>query len=190
MYLFFDTETTGVPFDYKAPASDVGNWPRLVQLAWVLTDEDGAELDSACDIIKPEGFFIPEDSSDIHGISHRKAIVSGIGLRAAIDRFASQFSKASTLVAHNVMFDVKVIGAEQIRLGLENTVEKTRRQCTMQLSANWCGIRGPYGNKWPTLIELHRKLFNEGIDGSHDAQVDVRACARCYFRLQEIGIIP
>ncbi len=32
-YLFFDTETTGVPKDYKAPSSDTDNWPRMVQLA-------------------------------------------------------------------------------------------------------------------------------------------------------------
>ena len=32
-YLFFDTETTGLPRNYKAPSSDTRNWPRLVQLA-------------------------------------------------------------------------------------------------------------------------------------------------------------
>jgi hypothetical protein len=31
-YLFFDTETTGVPKDYKAPSSDTDNWPRLQEL--------------------------------------------------------------------------------------------------------------------------------------------------------------
>jgi len=28
-YLFFDTETTGVPKNYNAPISDLNNWPRL-----------------------------------------------------------------------------------------------------------------------------------------------------------------
>jgi hypothetical protein len=35
MYLFFDTETTGLPKNYKAPVTDLNNWPRLVQLAWL-----------------------------------------------------------------------------------------------------------------------------------------------------------
>ncbi len=39
MYLFFDTETTGIPKNRKAPISDSTNWPRLVQLAWLITDE-------------------------------------------------------------------------------------------------------------------------------------------------------
>ena len=37
-YLFFDTETTGVPQDYKAPSSDTDNWPRMVQLANMTRD--------------------------------------------------------------------------------------------------------------------------------------------------------
>jgi hypothetical protein len=32
-YLFFDTETTGVPNNWDAPASQIENWPRLIQLA-------------------------------------------------------------------------------------------------------------------------------------------------------------
>ena len=44
MYLFFDTETTGLPKNYKAPASDLNNWPRLVQLAYHLYDNDGNKI--------------------------------------------------------------------------------------------------------------------------------------------------
>jgi len=35
MYLFFDTETTGLPKKWKAPITDLDNWPRLVQLAYL-----------------------------------------------------------------------------------------------------------------------------------------------------------
>ena len=37
-YLFFDTETTGLPKNYNAPITDTDNWPRLVQLG---LDSDG-----------------------------------------------------------------------------------------------------------------------------------------------------
>ena len=36
--IFFDTETTGIPKDYYAPASNVDNWPRLIQIGWVIED--------------------------------------------------------------------------------------------------------------------------------------------------------
>lgn len=32
-YLFFDTETCGLPRDYKAPLDDFENWPRMVELS-------------------------------------------------------------------------------------------------------------------------------------------------------------
>ena len=69
MILFFDTETTGIPKNYDAPISDVNNWPRLVQLAFIKTDWDGNIIESRDFVIRPEGFIIPNDASKIHGIS-------------------------------------------------------------------------------------------------------------------------
>ena len=73
MYLFFDTETTGIPKNYKAPVSDIKNWPRLVQIAWLVTDKSGNEVKSAEYIIKPNGFSIPDDAAKIHGITNELA---------------------------------------------------------------------------------------------------------------------
>ena len=36
--LFFDTETTGVPRNYNAPSTDTDNWPRMVQLGYIIYD--------------------------------------------------------------------------------------------------------------------------------------------------------
>ena len=63
MYLFFDTETTGLPKLWQAPVTDTDNWPRLVQIAWVLSDTAGKELAKQESIIKPEDFLIPEKSN-------------------------------------------------------------------------------------------------------------------------------
>ena len=53
MYLFFDTETTGLPKNWKAPVTDLENWPRMIQIAWILCDEAGNKLDTQVHIIKP-----------------------------------------------------------------------------------------------------------------------------------------
>ena len=63
MYLFFDTETTGLPRSWKAPVHDLSNWPRLVQLAYLLYDNSGNLVLSADRIIKPEDFTIPVSAS-------------------------------------------------------------------------------------------------------------------------------
>ena len=35
----------------------------------------------------------------------------------------------------------------------------------------------------PTLLELHKKLFNKDFGDAHDASYDVAATARCFFGL-------
>ena len=45
MYLIFDTETTGLPQNWKAPLTDFDNWPRMVQIAWQMHDEKGVLID-------------------------------------------------------------------------------------------------------------------------------------------------
>ncbi len=47
MYLFIDTETTGLPRNYRAPVTDLNNWPRMIQIAWILSDNQGNRIDSA-----------------------------------------------------------------------------------------------------------------------------------------------
>lgn len=189
MNLFFDTETTGVPKNYKAPASDTRNWPRLVQLAWLLTDASGAEVSCGEFIIKPDGFTIPVEAARIHGITTEIAAAQGVDLKTAVDAIVAEIEKATVLIAHNVQFDEKILGAELLRLGYANHVEAKPRKCTMQASTNYCKLPGPYGYKWPKLQELHQKLFSESFEGAHRALTDVRACARCYFELVRLGVL-
>lgn len=66
MHLFFDTETNGLPKDYDAPAADTDNRPRMVQLAWILTNDNGDIITEHCDVIKSDGRKIPKKASDLH----------------------------------------------------------------------------------------------------------------------------
>lgn len=189
MYLFFDTETTGIPKNYKAPASDARNWPRLVQIAWLLMDKDGREQKSVEYIIKPEGFTIPVDAARIHGITNELALEKGVELRSVLEQIIADFAQASTVLAHNMSFDEKILGAELLRMGYANEVEAKTRKCTMLASVEHCAIPGNYGNKWPKLQELHKKLFSAEFAGAHSALADVRACAKCYFELKRIRVM-
>ena len=187
--LFFDTETTGVPRNYKAPASDLKNWPRLVQIAWLLADDDGGEIESAEYIVKPEGFTIPAEAARIHGISTEMAIRDGLDIKSVLAEALMCLGKVSQLVGHNIDFDEKILGAELLRSGHPNCVETKQRLCTMRSATDYCRLPGPYGYKWPKLEELHRKLFNQPLDGAHRALVDVRACAKCYFELRRLKVM-
>ena len=81
MYIIFDTETTGLPRNWKAPMSDTDNWPRVVQIAWQLHDDMGRLIESKDYLIRPEGYNIPYDSEQIHGISTQLAEEQGVRLK-------------------------------------------------------------------------------------------------------------
>ncbi len=189
MYLFFDTETTGLPKNWDAPVTDLNNWPRLVQLAFLYYDSNGNKISEGDFIIKPEGFTIPKDASRIHGISTEKALKEGLPIATILQQFNALIGHANYLVAHNMSFDEKIIGAEFLRNKMPNSITAKSKICTMERSTNFCAIDGPYGYKWPKLSELHYKLFSKGFDEAHNAAVDITATARCFWELKRLGKI-
>jgi DNA polymerase III epsilon subunit-like protein len=208
--LFFDTETTGVPKNYNAPHTDSLNWPRVVQLAWARYDFDDSikqpVLRKTRDfIIKPTGFEIPIDVSRIHGITTEIAMRSGSPLSDVLEEFCLDVEAAGIVVAHNISFDAMIIAAELHRLKKENIFQRDsiRGICTMKRSTQFCAIpkknsnpfRRAFGNvrpidfKWPTLSELHTKLFGQSFQDAHNALADIEACASCFFELVKRNII-
>lgn len=189
-FLIFDTETTGLPKSWKAPVTDLDNWPRLVQIAWMICDKDGNISRERNVIIYPDGFDIPEESSIVHGITTRQAQVRGWKIKGILEALADDLCDTHYLVAHNINFDEKVVGAEFIRAGIKSIAfENIPRICTMESSINFCAIPGPYGFKYPKLSELHIKLFGEDFADAHDAMVDTSACARCFIEMMKGGVI-
>lgn len=190
MYLIFDTETTGVPKNYKAPMADLDNWPRVIQLAWAMYDENHQLVDSRCDLIKPNGWVIPQEKFWIdNGFSQYQSLKEGIDINVAISFFIDALEKNHYLIAHNMKFDHNIVGAEMIRLGA-STGYKIRKICTMESTTELVGIRNNYGGyKWPKLEELHTFLFRCNFEGAHDAGYDVAATAKCFFELIKRKVI-
>lgn len=189
MIVFFDTETTGLPKNWKAPVSDLNNWPRLVQIAWLVYDDDGEKISGKSCIIKPEGFSIPSEVAAIHGISNMRALAEGVPLQSVLDEFQSLVQSANLLVAHNMSFDEKIVGAEFLRKNFSNVLETKTKICTMESATDYCRLPGKYGYKWPSLSELHLKLFGSDFAEAHDAAVDIKATAMCFWNLKEKGVI-
>ncbi|MEX2565573.1 MAG: DNA polymerase III subunit alpha [Cyclobacteriaceae bacterium] len=185
MFIIFDTETTGLPRDYNAPITDLNNWPRLVQLAWQLHDGKGNLLSQNNFIVKPEGFTIPYNAEKIHGISTQRALKEGHELEKVLKAFEIDVQNAQYLVGHNIDFDIKVVGTEFLRKQIETQLLRQASLDTKDLSTEYCAIPGGKGGKfkWPTLLELHKKLFGEGFGDAHDAAYDVDATAKCFFGL-------
>jgi DNA polymerase III subunit epsilon len=191
MLLFFDTETTGLP-KYSAE-TDIVKWPRVVQLAWSLYDKEGNRKISNNAIIYPTDYTIPQDAAKIHGITTERAKAEGISLHKVLPQFNSDVEKSSTVIAHNLDFDLPSINTEFLRCKLETALLKKQKFCTMKTPKiiSYCELPSPSGRgyKWPTLTQLHLRLFETEFLDSHNASADVEACAKCYFELRKRGII-
>lgn len=189
VYLFFDTETSGLPQNYNAPTSDMDNWPRLIQLSWIIADQAGDIIKKANYIIRPNGFVIPESVSKVHGITTQRASVEGVDLTEAIDEFMEDVDKCEFIIGHNVSFDKKIVGAELVRMGRHDTLSNKKSCCTMESTKNFCKISGSYGYKYPKLQELYYKLFGRNFNNAHNSAADVNATYECYWELRKRGVL-
>ncbi|MDX5583657.1 MAG: DNA polymerase III subunit alpha, partial [Aureibaculum sp.] len=186
MYLIYDTETTGLPKNWKAPITDINNWPRCIQIAWQLHDELGELIEHQDYLIKPDGFNIPYDAEQIHGISTALAQAKGKSLEEVLKLFNDALSKASFVVGQNVGFDLNIMGCEFHRKNIETKLNDLPilDTCT-ETTAKLCQLPGGRGGKFklPTLTELHQHLFNTPFVEAHNATADVEATSRCLFEL-------
>lgn len=191
MFLIFDTETTGLPRKWDAPISDTDNWPRCVQIAWQLHDENGKLIEHKDFIIKPEGFTIPYDAEQIHGISTQLATEKGEDLATVLNLFNTALEKTKFIVGQNLDFDIKIMGCEFFRNSVKTTLTNlpVLDTCT-ETTANLCQIPGGRGGKFklPSLTELHQHLFHMPFAEAHNATADVEATARCFFELIRLEV--
>ena len=154
MYLIFDTETTGLPKNFRAPITDTDNWPRCVQIAWQLHDKDSSIIEHKDFLIQPEGFEIPFQSEQIHGISTALAKEKGSPLNDVLQEFQEVLSKSKFLIGQNLKFDLNVMGCEFHRLQQDNSwLEIPVLDTCTEKTALLCQLPGGRGGKFklPTL---------------------------------------
>jgi len=191
-FLVFDTETNGLPDkDPLKNYTEVEKWPRIAQMAWALYDNENL-ITFENFFIKPDGWTIPETVTKINGITTEQAILNGITLKEAGNKFYLDVLKADYIVCHNAEFDRNVFAAEIYRMGNKKVAENFIRKpniCTMNGSVGYCSIEKDGVNKRPKLSELHIKLFGESFLGEHDASFDVAATAKCFFELLKKEVI-
>jgi len=196
MFMFFDTETTGIP-DWHSPSGGPDQ-PHMVQLCALLTDDAGQEVEVHNWIIRPDGWVIPSEMTEIHGITQDRALVEGVDEKWAAEQIVEIAGRAERRIAHNEPFDARILRIAFKRYGMEQYADEAwknmPRDCTARLTTPICKIpptdkmmaTGRKTFKTPKLEEAHEILFGEKPEKSHDALFDVRACARIFFHLRNM----
>jgi len=168
---------------------------HVVQIAWLLFDEEGKLIEMKAHILKQES-EIPEDSIEIHGITDDIARTSGVFPKFAYTEFTNALNRTQFLVAHNIEFEKPILECEFLRHGFDKQLLKKKTICTMKKSTPFCRLpRHSGGYKYPTLEELFQKCCYPNVDALslareyHRANVDVAITAKCFFKLKELNII-
>jgi len=198
---FFDTETNGLPQNYKAPPTQIGNWPEILSIAWeVWTLKEGVwtqESSEAHLIQPPEGLIWNKEAEHVHGISYVKARSEGRPIKSILEKVYTELQKATHVIAHNLAFDKSVFLASMIRHFGAGRWTGAKDVCTMLNTISICKIvsTSPYATaaepyKWPRLQELHQFLFKKEWEGiAHDALSDVQCMRTCYRELVARGCL-
>jgi DNA polymerase III epsilon subunit-like protein len=180
-FLFFDTETTGLSRD-----------SYLVQVAWILTYDDGEVISQNEFIVKPDGYEIPYRTSVIHGITTSMAHKDGVALNEVLKAFTVDADKTTYIVGHNISFDLAIMKTAYKNASMKFPLESKTKFDTMTESTQWCQLpkaNGAAGYKRPKLKELYYKLFGEYFDDAHSAYADTKATMESFFELVDIGVI-
>ena len=205
--LVFDTETTGLPKTKFISPSTLDQWPYIVQFSFIIYDSSLNDIvESKDDIIKlPENVLIPEESTKIHNITNELSQKSGLQINKILNVFFDHLRNVDRLVGHNIEFDLNMIKVEISRIINENQVTSEQLKsykynlhflnkyknisCTLKDSIKFCNIQvinksgKPY-LKYPKLIELHNKLFNETPKNLHNSFNDILVTLRCFMKLK------
>jgi len=189
--LLFDTETTGKA-NFKAPYNDP-TAPRLVQLGAIYLDinEDNhtaKEIQRVNVIVKPDGYIVPEEAANIHGITTAHANDHGISMTAAVGMFCELLSRSDMLMAYNIEYDMRVMFGELYRkedkqyfASSIQDLTNTNKHCIMKPMTDICKIPVRWGYKWPKLQEAYEHCFGKKFDDAHDAMADVLASLEVYL---------
>ena len=194
--LAYDVETTGIPL-YKEPSSDPRQ-PHIVQLAGKVIDVDTGAVHGSIDfIIRPDGWTIPAEVTEIHGLTTEHALRVGVPESIAVQALLALWSTSSERFAHNESFDARLVRIAIKRLlgddALADDWKAGPAYCTQRNSVNLCQVppsdamlaRNNRSWKTPSLAEAYQHVTNQVHVGSHRAMADVDAAIAVYFGIQK-----
>lgn len=191
--LLIDTETSGLP-DYKRPADAPGQ-PRMAEFAGILIDADGEVESEYQRYIKPEGWSMTPEATEINGITDEMLHAEGVPVAEVLDFYAQHIQAGRMIIAYGAQFDCKVMRAELRIAGRDDLFKHTRNVCLMRQARPFAKIIGREiikagGNNkgWPKLTDLAN--FLGAIyepDQLHGALMDARLATVCYRLMLDQG---
>ena len=181
--LVFDLETTGFPSTrYAKPFySNSFQNARMIEIAYTISTVEGDPIKHVSRLVKVD---VAVENSHIHGITNEMLKTDGVNVRDVFRELLEDLRTVSTLVAHNIEFDYKILLSEVYRMyesqrNLLGQLYSKKLVCTMKDGQKLMKMR-----KYPKLKELYEHLHEGEVwEQSHRAGDDVARCLDCYRKL-------
>lgn len=193
-YCIFDTETTGL-FLFKDPGTgapipaDDPRQPRLAHFNAILINEDLEEEDEIDLYVKPDGWVMPPEASEVNGLTTVFLQENGTPIASVLDLYSNIVASGYVLVAFNAQFDCKMMRGELRRAGRPDLFDETPNICAMR-AAMALGVKKAGGGRgFPKLTDCAAHL-GIVIDDAHSAKGDTRATLALFRHLHAVGALP
>jgi DNA polymerase III epsilon subunit-like protein len=198
--LIFDTETGGLPKNYKPAEEDLTNYPNLVQYSGKLIEINLNEVVSKkykiiynfTNLVQPirngKLITIDEGATKTHGISIEDCY-KGVAIETIALMHQGLCTSADLVICHNYGFDRNVMASELLNIGISPSIKKSGKVlCTMKYMTNVIKLPNTKGNgfKFPSLAELFYFLTDLKLSDyykAHDAEGDVNATIHCFIEM-------
>jgi len=195
--LVIDTETTGLIIDNslrvtkKNLEENPDNFPRVVQLAYMLLDPDGKNCSYSTYVKQNEP--IPEQAVSIHGITAEYCNQHGVLLVDALTELAQKATMCDTIIGYNVRFDYKVLQAEYLKEKIGFPFRNHNKIDAMRTAQK---ILKKKAHEKISLNNAHREILGDAnvyessidLTNRHDAMSDVVSTALIHMVGKELNI--
>lgn len=174
--LIFDTETSGLVYNHTLK---LNKQPEVIEFYGAVVDlATGEVFDEVSQLIKP-AITLPEEQLKHTPISN-EMLKDAPRFAEVADKIRTIIEGAPTAIAHNLSFDMEMIGIEFERIGQE--VAWPPGICTVEQTVHLKGYR-------LGLTNLHTFLFGKPFDDTHRAKPDTEALIRCCIELFKRGML-
>lgn len=184
---FLNTETTGLPPKKTSIVTkkNVNKFPHLVaiHIKFGYYDKDTRQiriLKSVYSIIKPNGYTIPSDVSNIHGITTEYATENGLDIDIVLNEINEilvgnrDLETTTSIITHNSKFHLNIINSEFIRNGIPFDLTKYK---IIDL------VNFRHDLTYPKLDGLYESLYGKKFNKSHPRKSTINIIIKCFEKL-------
>lgn len=163
--LLFDTETTDL---LKPDIADLSAQPHIIEIALLKVDKKYKVTDQYEALLKPGALLDEETHKRITGLTNADLADKPLFIEI-VDELAEFCLGETTLVAHNMAFDIGVLHCELRRVNREMSFPFPPTQiCSVERTKHIKGHR-------LKLIDLYELMLKKKLKQTHRAMGDVRA---------------